>query len=131
MTNLALKYQNEIAAIKADAQANLEEARATEEALSYERDDCLSVVQKLRYKAASSHRAFFKVAFSLIKMAFSHNPSISDVNIATQPYNEYSEAMADLPEAEATFDKAQADLNRAQEDLTFAAYQLDTFLSIW
>lgn len=131
MTNLSVKYEKEIAAIKADAQANLEEAQAIEEALSYDRDDCLSVVQRLRTKVKTSHRAFFRVAFTLIKMAFSRKPSVSDVSIATQPCTEYNEAMADLPEAEATFEKAQADLNQAQEDLTFAAYQLDTFLSIW
>lgn len=130
MVNLTVKYEKEIAAMKADAEANVAEATEMEEIRTNEMRECIAMVERLRNKADTSHKAFFKVVRRLLKLAFTKNPSPEEVSFITQPCNTYMDAAQQLPAAESNLLEAKLDLNTAQENLIEAENTLDIISSL-
>lgn len=115
MTNIREKYSATIAAIREDVQANIEEAKQLEKERTNEMQKRSSVVEDLRSTANVAHRSFFKVVFSILRLAFKKAPSPEEVSRITQPCDTYMTAAAQLPEAEKALFDAKISLSEAME----------------
>ncbi len=130
MVNLKEKYQNEIAAIKADAQANLDEATAIEKERADVMQNASDEVAQLQQKAKSSHRSFFKMAFRILKLAFSKKPTVVDVTLVTAPCGSYTDAISKLPKAENELYDAKCMLEQAESVLIDAQEEFDIIANL-
>lgn len=124
MTNIAQKYSETIAAMTADVQANIEEAKQLEKEREVEMQERYSVAEELRNTANAAHKSFFKVVISILRLAFQKDPSPEEVSRITQPCDTYMAAAAQLPEAEKDLFDAKISLSEAHEMLSDAKLDL-------
>lgn len=126
MINISEKYKNEIKAMKADAEANLNEAAQTEADRTHVMQQSREKVEKLQITATSSHKEFWKALRQLFKLIFTKAPTPEAVALVTQPCNTYMTAAKALPQAETELYDAKSDLCKAQEVLLDAEDTLQT-----
>lgn len=125
MTNLSVHFKEELEAIKAAAQANVDEAKETLRVRNDEVRENAEIVADLQLTAKTSKRAFFSVIRSLLKMFFSKAPDPEEVKKATSPCNTYMVAAKQLPDAEAKLGIAKVDQCVAEEQLLDAEDELE------